>query len=217
MPCLTTLDQFKDFLGLTSTDEDAQLRAILDSVEQAVESWCRRKFKSATYTEYHDGHGQKLLILEHRPLTEITGVWVDSQGYYGHGANAFAGATDEWTLGTDFVPKRLDESESNGSLLVALKGLGLGSGYWPLGEGNIKVTYTAGYAAIPEDLILAVHQLGQSVRNAAEKGVVGTMRSETQGRYTYELITGDGQNAGDISGQDIAQVRGILKRYREAA
>lgn len=213
MPCLTTLDQFKDYLGLTSTSEDAQLHGILDSVETAIENFCRRKFKSASYTEYHDGHGLQKLFLEHRPLTAITGVWVDDDGYYGNGSDPFP-SSDEWTSGTDFVPKRTDQSEKNASALIALRSAGNANGYWPVGDGNIKVTYTAGYTAIPEDLILAIHSLASVVRNSAEKGIAGAFKSETQGRYSYELLTGV-EAAADQSGQNLVQAQSILKHYRE--
>lgn len=214
MPCLTSVQQFKDYLGLTSTSEDAQLHGFLDATEEAIERFCRRKFKSAAYTEYHDGHGLKNLFLEQRPVTAITGVWVDDDGYYGTGSSPFP-SSDQWTSGTDFALKRSDQSEKNAGCLVALRGLGLGNGYWPKGDGNIKVTYTAGYTAIPEDLILAIHLLASQVRNAAEKGIPGALKSETQGRYSYEILTGTGAEAGDLSGTTIVQALSILKPYRE--
>lgn len=212
MPCLTSLDQFKDYLGLTSTSEDAQLRSFLDGVESAIERWCKRTFRSASYTEYYDGNGDRILTLDQRPLTAVSGVWVDQEGYYGTTANAFQGSNDQWTSGVDFAAKRTDQSEKNGSILVALRGLGYSPGFWPCGEGNIKVTYTAGYTAIPDDLILAIHLLASAIRTNAENGVAGAIKSETQGRYAYELMSG--QDA-DSSGQEIVQARSILKQYRE--
>ena len=69
--------------------------------------------------------------------------------------------------------------------------------------------------AIPDDLLLAIHLLASQVRNAAEKGIAGALKSETQGRYSYELLTGTGADAGDLNGTTIVQALSILKAYRE--
>lgn len=213
MSTLTTLSQFKDFLDETGSDDDAQLLSFLEGAESAVERYLHRKLKSDTYTEYLDGHGEKVLYLENRPLTEVTSVHVDNDGYYGYATDAFQ-AADEWTSGEEFAPQRTDESEKNASALVAIPALGKSNGFWPRGDGNIKVVYKAGYTAIPEDVVLAVHQLAKVLRSSAENGVAGALKSETQGRYAYTLLTG-AEAAADSSGQDIVQAKSLLKHYRE--
>lgn len=212
MSTLTSLDDFKIFLGETGSADDTKLQLILDSVESAIEQWCKRTFAEDTYTEFYDGGGGKLLSLDHRPATAITGLWVDQDGYYGSPADAFPDS-GEWIEGTDFAMKRSDQSEKNGSLLVALRGTGnIAFGYFPCGDGNIKVTYTAGYDPIPDDLALATWLLGMSVRNAADNGVAGALQSETQGRYSYTILA-SGQ--ADFAGEELSRARSILRNYRE--
>lgn len=207
MPTLTTVDKLKLHLGipLSDTSEDDALAQWLDELDHVVYGVTgRSSFSSAEATEYYDGSGRELLVLGRRPVTAIAGVWVDGAGYYGHGADAFP-ASAEWTIGEQFVPKSLAASEENGGLLVAIRG------YWPEGTGNIKVTYTAGYAVIPADLELAVHQLAATIRKGAEKG--GIVIGETIGKYAYQLL-GNPQMAGG-GAADVASAKSILARYTE--
>jgi len=74
------------------------------------------------------------------------------------------------------------------------------------------VTYTAGYATIPDELGLAVHYLVAAVRKSADKG--GPMGEETLGRYTYKLLGGEASKSG-ASGIEIITARSILSRYAE--
>lgn len=227
MPVLTTLAKLKTHLGITDSSEDDTLEQMLNQIDEAVASATGRgrvagyhPFVSVEGTEYLDGTGQPELYLHRRPVTAIDSVRVDPTGYFGHGANAFAAST-EWTLGTDWVPTRLDKSEENASCLIALKATGWSDppAAWPEGRGNIKVVYTAGYgveqsddySGIPADLELAAHLLASELRQSAAQGVGGPIKSETLGRYSYDLLTD-----GDMPvSAGITQARGIVARYRE--
>lgn len=218
MPVLTTLEKLKTHLGIPQTDlsENALLNQILAEVDISVLKFCKRGFSSAQATEYYDGTGRELLILKRRPVTAVLGVWVDSNGWYGQAAGAFATST-AWTVGEDFASPSLAESEENGGMLIAIpQACGFEAGtiprYWPEGRGNIKVTYTAGYVTIPDDLALAVHQLAATVRKGAEHGTSGPIGSETFGEYSYSLLTGD-----RASGIEMVAARGILANYRDVA
>ncbi len=202
MAVLTTLANLKTHLGITDTAEDVRLTQWLDAVDQAVLSSLRRgPFVSTSHTEYHSGTDRHLLPLKYRPLTAVAGVWVDSAGFGGHGQDAFPDSS-EWVIGREWFPMDLEETESNGSLLAAIHG------FWPCGQKNIKVVYTAGYTTVPADLELAVHELVTAVRMGAEKG--GIIGEETIGRYSYKLINGQ---AG--TGDALVTARSILAKYRE--
>lgn len=200
---LTTLEEFKAHLGTTSDCEDERLSQLLEGVEAAVETYCGRKFAAAQATEYYDGHGRSLLDLRRRPVTAVASVHVDALGYYGQGPDAFADDT-ALVVGADFVLRRTDASEGNGGLLMAIKRP------WPVGSGNIKVVYTAGYDPIPADLKLAVHMLGAATLEAAASGAI--KGSETLGRYSYTLLSG---GADDASGAALASTREILSHYTD--
>ncbi len=223
MPILTTLAKLKTHLSIPQSDntENALLNQILAEIDKAVLRFCKRGFSSEETTEYYDGSGRELLLLKRRPVTAIKGVWVDQSGYYGHGSGAFADST-EWVIGTDFAPLSLAESEENAGMLVAIGGSSFpsfsptsdscGVRIWPEGRGNIKVTYTAGYSHVPDDLALAVHQLAAVVRKSAQQGTGGVIGHETFGEYSYSLLTGD-----TASGIEMVAARGILAGYRDVA
>lgn len=203
-PTLTTLAALKLYLGIAEdvTDQDERLTAVLSATEQSVEKWLGRKLLSAARTEYFSGSGRPLLILNQRPVTAVSGVWVDQGGYGGHGQDAFAEAT-RWTLGTDWFPRSLAQAEDNPGMLEAICGV------WPCGSQNIKVTYTAGYVTIPDDLANAIITIaGEAMLVIARGGKVG---SETLGQYSWSLLTGD-----DIAGSDaeLASARMKLAAYR---
>ena len=200
-PTLTSLSEFKTHLGISDTSEDAELTQWLIGVEEAVKRFCGRDFVSAAATEYYDGEDRELLPLRRRPLTAVASVHVDAIGYGGTGTNAFS-SDSEWTVGERWFPRSLQESEENGSILVAIGGI------WPKGRSNIKVVNTAGYTTIPEDLKLAIHSLGAVVRDSAESGKI--KGGETVGRYAYSVISGQADG-----GVGAITARSILAHYTE--
>lgn len=214
-PTLTTLAALKSHLGETGTDSDDRLTAVLVGVEAGVRRHCRNDFVSVAATEYHDGTGEPELLLPRRPVTAVAGVWVDTLGAHGQAAGAFGDET-EWAIGTDFTLRSLVEHVRNDGVLLSLRGGNKrwaavpGQGHWPAGLGNVKVTYTAGWTSVPADVVLAVHQLAAAVWQQAAAGKTGPLRSETIGRYSYELMTGADQSA---AGLDLTGVRNLLAPY----
>ncbi len=210
-PILTTLAKLKTHLSIADTSEDALLTQLLLELDEVVASWTgrakvpgRNPFESVAASEYYDGTGRNVLVLKRRPVTLVSAVYVDALGAYGHGTDPFAAAT-ALPLGADFAPSSLDASEENGGLLIRL-----GGAVWPEGQGNIKITYTAGYVTIPVDLEMAVHQLAAAVREGAQHG--GIVGGETLGRYSYRLLEG----AAD-GGLMVATARSTLARYKEVS
>lgn len=207
MATLSTLSALKIHLGISSSAQDTLLGQILNSVDAACLKFLNRgEFISTTRTEYLDGGGRQLLPLRYRPLTAVTGVWVDAKGYYGNGASAFP-ASSEYTLGENYTPvSGFAENEKNSAMLLAIGGV------WPDSFGNVKVTYTAGYTVVPADIQLAVNTLCAVVFKSRKEGL--PLASETFGEYSYELLKG-----GDlaVSGIDLIGPRATLTRYREVA
>jgi len=197
---LFNLTELKTYLGITGNDEDDQLQFIVDGVNKAAVEQLERDIESAEATEYYDGHDDKTLILQRRPVTAVAGVWVDPTGYAGQGTNAFA-STTEWTAGSDFFIRDTGEDEDNGGILEAI------SRIWPFGRKNIKVTYTAGYSTVPEDLKLALLKTAAIARKKID--VVGDITGETIGSYSYSI----GQNA--ASDPLLSDVAAVLSHYSE--
>jgi hypothetical protein len=211
-PVLSTVAAVKLQLGITGSTEDAKLLAMLLGVEGAVKRWTKRNFVAATYTEYLDGTGRDLLVLRHRPIIDVDSVYVDCAGAYGQASDAFDDDS-EWIIGSDFSVPGLESSdtasERQGGMLVAIANCGK----WPIGRGNIKCVYTAGYPVIPDEIATAVNSLVGAMRNAAEKGAAAPIAGETFGRYSYYLLSNPSQAA--AAGLIAAQQ--ILSAYREVA
>jgi hypothetical protein len=224
---LVTVDQIKLHLGLSDTAEDLRLQQFLDGVEAAIWQWLGREcvpgyspFESVESTEYYDGQDRQMLVLKRRPVTAVAGVWVDRTGYYGHNPTAFADPATAWTIGQHFAPTRIDETEGNPGMLCAFagaipswQGQAQRNPAWPRGQGNIKVTYTAGYAVLPFDLVTAICNVVAAVRQAAPRGM--GLESETLGRYTYTLMKSGGKSGGTVAVDEIGQALSTLARYKE--
>lgn len=212
---LTDRTALKLHLGIPAADtsEDSELDQWISGVEAAVLTFLNRNIESGSYTEYHDGHNWPELYLRQYPLTAVTSVHVDQDGFYGDASGSFPSET-EWSRGVDYAIPRTDEDEGNRGLLKALKWRNFdpgSSGIWPQGSGNIKVVYTAGYSSVPAEISLAVNILIAQVRAAREAGF--PLAGEQLGAYSYSVLTG--AVPGLVEG--INQASGILCKYQRKA
>lgn len=154
---LVTLAQYKAYVGITSTTQDAAITALIPRISALVKSICRRTFVDYVNdykTENFRGGDQ--FVLQETPVLVVQLVEY-SLDY---------GATySEMTEFTDYV---LDlENDS----IVPLQVYGYVPDYWdgvlkraatptfPKRINGYRVTYTAGYETLPEDLKLAVLDL----------------------------------------------------------
>lgn len=226
---LVSVDELKLHINipLTNTAEDARLQQFLDGVEEGIWQWLGRErvegyapLDSVQSTEYYDGNDRQNLVLRRRPVTAVAGLWVDRTGHYGQNPGGFSDPATIWEYGVAYAAKRLDQTEANGGLLVAFSGaIPTFQGQvarnpaFPRGQGNIKVTYTAGYTSVPFDLSLAICNVAASVRKAAPRGI--GLESETIGRYTYQVMRSGGKTGGTVDVDEIGQALSTLARYKE--
>ena len=228
---LTSLQVLKAIPEL-SRKTDAQLTVLLNGASATIKKYCKQNIELATYTnEFYSGNGKNDLALRQRPVNSVTSLYVDQYGYYNTTSNAFA-STTLWTEGNQFVLRRdgPNGTASESGLLVRIGGdtniwiagiwtqEALWQGKlaasrlptWPVGEGNIKVTYSAGYALdeIPDDIITAVITLtAWFIRTVP---TVAPLQSENLGSYSYTLMMrGLGQ------APELGSLRQLLSRYRE--
>ncbi len=98
---LATVDQIKDFLEITSTQHDVKLQRCADAASDLAQSYCDRKFASATYaptTTPDDallsGQGLPFLYLPQWPIVSVTTLKLVQEGNNGDiqtlAANQFA-------------------------------------------------------------------------------------------------------------------------------
>lgn len=199
---LTTRSQLVTHLGLSSTAATREadfLDQLLQAVEAAFKKLTDRDIESTTYTSYLCGNDSKILLLPEYPVTSITSVHLDSDGYWGTGADAFASST-ALTSGTHFA--LVKDGRNNSAEVGRLYRI---DGVWPArwvgkqgllaaarhpGAGNIKVVYTAGYVNIPDDIQLCLWQTCARLRS--ERLLGRPLQSETLvGDYTYSTMMDD--------------------------
>lgn len=131
---LITLAQAKTFLKVTASSEDSLLGDLINSMSYAAKSYCGVNFVQANYTEYYDGDGcLDHLILRNAPLISVASMYDDLQRLF---TSASLISTDDYQL----------------ELGAGIVRLWNNRGRFSNGKGNIKITYSAGYASIPYDL-----------------------------------------------------------------
>jgi hypothetical protein len=176
MPTLSSLSSLRTHLGIpvTETGEDTFLTQILTQAEAMVRRYVRQTWAvpAASYTQYLMGTNTDIILLRERPVTAITSVYLDKAAFYGEAATAFA-ANTLLTEGTDYA---LIPEGALGSFSGRLQRL---NSVWPgtieytygnlaramvFGKGPIKVVYTAGFSAAPDDVVLAVNLVAANLR-----------------------------------------------------
>lgn len=175
---LITLAQAKTHLKITASSEDTLLEQMINRAGQVCNTYTGRHLKTATWTEYYNGNGNRTLELSNFPITSVTSVNVDSTRQW---ASSTAIDTDE-DLIVD-APAGIIKLWNNGGLFYA-------------GFGNVKVVYVAGYTdsgdnAVPYDLqeaALLILQL--SYKRHYQDQRIG-ISSETVGDRTYNYSDDD--------------------------
>lgn len=192
-------------------------------VEAAVKAYCKWGIEQATATSFESGNGYVDLPLKRPFVSSITGLWQDDGGYYGKGVNAFASNT-QLVEGQDFVLVLDDETMGKSGLVRRLTcavnlfpsdlffgrlgGLSYRRpNYWPVGYGNLKVTYTYGFSSLtmPLDIKLAVQTAVGTCINSVKWGF--PVQSEGIGSHNYSLAI--------AREPEFGTTRQLLSRYRD--
>jgi len=128
---LATLKEQID-LPASDTSLDSKLERLINVASQFIENYCGRVLVEASYDEFHDGRSGNRLLLKQWPVTGGPAdsgtkpeVFIDATGVF---ATTTAVDVDSYWVAND----------------IEL----IGTGVWPKGYRNIKVTYTAGLGKI---------------------------------------------------------------------
>lgn len=132
----TSIPAVKSYLRIPSTnvDDDGLIRSLVDAVNMELAQSLQRNILSADYTDIRNGTGTKSLVLPNYPITAVSSVEIIAQPLQ----PGLIPPPAVLTFGIQFT---FDD--------YGLRYIG---GVWPKGTANIKVSYTAGYAAMPGDL-----------------------------------------------------------------
>lgn len=138
---LVTLQEYKSYAGISSTNQDAAITTLIPKVSALVKSICRRTFVDyVTEDKVEIFRGGTHLSLAEYPVLDVESVEYSAN----YGA--------DYILLAKFVDWVLEAEDSN---IIPTASLGV----FPQGVNAYRVTYTAGYTTIPEDLKLAVFDL----------------------------------------------------------
>lgn len=224
---LASLHELEIHSGVTGEPE--ALNAVLRICNQAVLSYLGREIEEATRTEFYDGMGHGDIALRNFPVNLATTpqVWLDDSGYYGAGEDAFASST-ALTNGEDFVIVPNTSTLSRSGILrrlgTGLRGDILGRPYsslaaryrksvWPMGQGNIKVTYKAGYKPVPADISGAVLQMATKLYKTKAWGGDFINAGARLGEYSRGLASA--LNGNGIMADSVGTFAMLLAPYRE--
>lgn len=144
MANLITLTQYKELEGITSPQHDARTEVIITSVSQLIRTYCGNSI-----TDHYTGndkvetlsinYGTHAIQLTESPIVAL--LQVQERDTIG-GAYTTLSTTDDIELdaATDTLYRISGGFYKN----------------WEQGINSVKVTYKAGYASTPSDLLLAV-------------------------------------------------------------
>jgi hypothetical protein len=142
MANLITIDIYKQAKAITSAKDDQRLDLIVSSVSQLVKTYCNNSFTdfvTSPLDEYFSPEWSESLVqVSESPLIAVSEV------------------SDRTSVGEDYILLEVDVDYVVNLKTDTVKRLGQS---WPVGVDAVKVTYTAGYASTPADLLLALVDL----------------------------------------------------------
>ena len=154
MADLITLQQYKDFAGLTGVTMDARINVIIDSISQLVKNYCGTSIidvYSSAKTEYFDILDARTtrVMLDEGPIRAVTSV------------------SERESQADSYVTLITENSDSSGKYEYIVDSMTDSiirtsqdvDKSFPKGRKTVKVVYTAGYSSTPEDLKLAIFDL----------------------------------------------------------
>lgn len=165
---LITKAEYKAYAGKSSTNDDAIIDNLIPKVSSLVKTICRRAFidyVNDSKIEYFDG-GVRYFMPSEYPILNVSSLEYSID--YGNTYTSLTEFTD-YTIGN-----------SDGSIRC------IGTGF-PLRINGYKLTYTAGYEVLPDDLKLAVLDLvTYYIKN---DGAVHSNKTSSSSSVQIEYIT----------------------------
>jgi hypothetical protein len=220
---LTTVSAVQQYTGIADT-EKALLEILLPAVETAVKKFIDRDIESQSYVDWYGGNNTTILLLNEYPVTSLTEIREDSTGFFGSVAGSF-GTETILVSGIDYALIKDGRNQ-----LAEVGRVMRINGVWPgryeykrgllttalkPGIGNIKVTYTAGYAAnaIPKDIQLACWQLCARLRQMRKSGQLYASESLAEYAYNLHQLVLDKLIVGDVA-QLLSRYRRVRDRHK---
>lgn len=148
---LCSLQDFKEYLNVTSTTNDEELRRFLLSASDLAERVTGRTLRRTAYTETYDG-GRRALLLRHAPVLSVASVSVGGS------------STTDYTLDPDGILYAGSTSSTSTT--------------WAWGTQNVVVTYTAGEQVPPPAAVDLVLELGRHMWRTQRGGTASSINGD---------------------------------------
>lgn len=182
---LVTLQEYKDYYTINSTDNDVRLQLLADLVSDLIESYLGRTIQVATYTDKKKEIVGTSIYLDNFPIVDVTSV-----KFYSKVTNSLvtAEAADYAIYEDEGIIEFI-----NPAILAAIDNTR---------SKNSEVTYSGGYAVTPSDLKLAIFDLITYYNKRQQTPVV-----------SFNNQTRDSSSA--FSGSEMpAHIKRVLALYR---
>lgn len=160
---MITLQQVKDYLGITGSDQDNNLTIMKDAAEAIFEDLIGGSLTQETVTEKYSGDGTETLLLD--------GINPSFPNEYGTASWIKSGR------GTQTLMSSADNIEVDGREVILVDTT------FPCGIKNIEVKYQKGYASTPDDVKLGLLALVGQMHGSASKESIS---SESIGDYSVQ-------------------------------
>lgn len=176
MAWLTTSD-LKALLGVSATTWDTQIAALIPVVQSGIESEIGRAIEDASYSEQHSGRGATEVVLRHRPIISVSGVWDSLDRVFDDSTKISSDRYHVWKESgrIELIRRNVDWPDESP------RNTRFGDGV-----GNVRVDYTAGYATDPGELKLV---LAHDVWTVINTGKSGGKSSESIGDHSVTYQT----------------------------
>jgi len=140
---LVTLQDYKEYHGISSTTNDTRLELLVDLVSELVEAYLGRKILTNTYTDQYYEYLGGYVYRSNFPITTVSKFETYDTGN---------GDWTEWVVADDVFL-----SEDDGILEVINDDI---KNYVSTKRSKpVRVTYDGGYSTTPSDLKLAIFDL----------------------------------------------------------
>ena len=180
MPEIITLDEMKAYLKVPrdNSGSDEVLALVKAASEGWVQTYCSRRFVSASYTERYNGSGRKALRVIETPVSTSPLATVMEDGVALGVAAVYSTSADVIYDQVSGIFHRLPTSRRS---TVQSPG-------WADGIQNIEVTYTGGYpdGSVPGDLRLATCFIGALMWRHSDRFEAGLL-SRADGAHSVSF------------------------------
>lgn len=160
-----------------SPGQQAQINALITVSSELIEKYCNRIFLSDTYVEEKlDGKGDNSLFIKNPPLISLDTVIITSAGELGD-EEVYDGAY------FGFDEKTGEIQWDNNYLLNNIVTDWIG--HFPVGFGNIRLTYEGGFVEVPAPIKFACADIINA--GFSPEMAFGNVEMEKLGQYFYKL------------------------------